>query len=233
HDDLAVALFNYGSLRYVRDEFHEARPYFEEAARIWAAKFGVDGDRSLIARDALASIRAETGDIATALADMASVVAAREAQGETDPLAASLNSYGVVLDRAGRLPESCAQFRRSIAITTKNFPDQPGQARWTRALLGRCLRRSGLLADAESELRWARASFLAQPIEPGPRVAFIDMELARTLRATNADGREIASLYEEALRLRRSKLDPEHPKILESENEGAAFGRGEALPEGV
>ena len=233
HDDLAVALFNYGSLRYVRDEFKEARSYFEEAAKIWAAKFGVDGDRSLTARDAVASIRAELGETDAAVADMREIVRVRETQGENDALAASLNSFGVVLDRAGQLPESCTQFRRSVAITTKNFPDQPDQARWTRALLGRCLRRSDSLADAESELRWARDSFLSQPIEPGPRVAFIDMELARTLRATGGDRTEIASLYEEALRLRRSKLNPEHPKIAESERELAAFGRGEALPEGV
>jgi serine/threonine protein kinase len=232
HDDLAVALFNYGSLRYVRDEFKDALPYFEEAATIWARKFGMDGDRSLVARDALASVRAETGDIA-AVAEMEDVVRIREAQGDNDALAASLNSYGVVLDRAGRLPESCLQFRRSVAIATKIFPDQPDQARWSRALLGRCLRRSGQWAEAESELRWSRTSFLAQPIEPGPRVAFIDMELARTLRAANGNRSEIASLYEEALRLRRSKLNPEHPKIAESERERAAFGRGEALPEGV
>ena len=233
HDDLAVALFNYGSLLYVRDEFSAALPYFEEAATIWAANFGDDGDRTLTARDAMASARAETGDTKRAMSDMAMIVALRETQGENIGLVGTLNSYGIVLDRAARLAESCAQFRRSIDISTTLFPDQPEQARWTRALLGRCLRRSGSFTDAASELRWARDSFLAQPIEPGPRVALIDMELARTLRAAGGESTEIKSLYEEALRLRRSKLNPEHPKIAETEKELAAFGRGEALPEGL
>ncbi|MBL0041209.1 MAG: serine/threonine protein kinase [Xanthomonadales bacterium] len=233
HDDLAVALFNYGSLLYVRDEFASALPYFEEAAKIWAANFGDDGDRTLTARDAMASVRAEIGDTSRATSEMAMIVALRETQGKNIGLVGTLNSYGIVLDRADRLAESCAQFRRSIDISATLFPDQPEQARWTRALLGRCLRRSGSFTDAASELRWARDSFLAQPIEPGPRVALIDMELARTLRAAGGESNEITSLYEEALRLRRSKLNPEHPKIAETERELAAFGRGESLPEGL
>ena len=233
HDDLAVAVFNYGSLLYVRDEFAAALPHFEEAERIWTINFGRKGDRTLTARDAAASTRAELGQHQQAVADMEAVVADREAQGDRDALTATLNSYGIVLDRASRITESCAQFRRALAITTELYPDQPGQLRWTRALLGRCLRRSGTLGEAESELRWARDSFLAQPIEPGPRVAFIDMELARTLRANGGDRHDIQSLYEEALRLRRSKLDPGHPKTDESAKELASFGRGEALPEGV
>ena len=233
HDNLAVAIFNYGTLFYVRDAFAAALPHFDEAVRIWTLNFGATGDRTLTARDAAASTRAELGQHERAMADMAAVVADREAQGDRDALTATLNSYGIVLDRAGRLAESCAQFRRSLAITAELYPDQPGQLRWTRALLGRCLRRSGKLVDAESELRWARESFLAQPIEPGPRVAFIDMELARTLRANGGDRHDIQSLYEEALRLRRSKLDPGHPKTDESAAELASFGRGEPLPEGV
>jgi serine/threonine protein kinase len=233
HDDLAVAVFNYGSLLYFRDEFATALPHFDEAARIWALKFGAAGDRTLTARDAAASARAELGQHERAMADMAAVVSDREAEGDRDALTATLNSYGIVLDRAGRLAESCAQLRRSQALTTELYPDQPGQLRWTRALIGRCLRRSGKLDDAEAELRWARDSFLAQPIEPGPRVAFIDMELARALRANGGDRREIQSLYEEALRLRQSKLDPGHPKTAESASELAAFGRGEPLPEGL
>lgn len=232
HDDLAVALMNYGTLRYVRDEFAEALPYFEEAAAIWTRTFGADGERTLIARDAVAGAQAEIGDIERALIEIRAVVAARERIGGNAALTSALNTYGVALDRAGALDESCAQFRRAIANTTRLNPENPGQSRWTRALLGRCLRRSGDLASAESELRAARDSFLAA-YPPGPRVATINVELARTLRARTDDPNAIQSLYEEALRLRRTQLDPDHPKIAETIAELAAFKRGEALPEGL
>jgi serine/threonine-protein kinase len=232
HDDYAVALLNYGALRYLRDEFAEALPYFEEAARIWTKTFGIDGDRTLTARDAAAGSRAELGDVERAIAEMRSVVAARERNGENDSLTSSLNTYGIVLDRAGRLDESCAQFRRAIEITGRLLPDQPEQSRWTRALLGRCLRRSGDFAAAERELRWARASFL-KAFPAGPRVALIDVELARTLRAAGGDEAEIEALYAEAVRLRQEKLDRGHPKIAEAEREYAAFRSGAALPAGL
>lgn len=232
HDDLAVALMNYGTLRYMRDEFAEALPYFEEAASIWTRTFGADGERTLIAREAVAGAQAELGDIEDALIGIRAVVAARERVGENAALTSALNTYGVVLDRAGALNESCAQFRRAIAVTERLSPENPGQSRWTRALLGRCLRRSGDLASAESELRAARDSFLAA-YPPGPRVATINVELARTLRGRADDPNAIQSLYEEALRLRRAQLDPDHPKTAETTAELAAFKRGEALPAGL
>lgn len=231
HDDLAVALMNYGALRYMRDEFAEALPYLEEAAAIWTRTFGADGDRTLTARDAIAGAQAELGDIERALVEIRAVVAARERIGENAALVSALNTYGVVLDHAGELGESCAQFRRAIAVTTRLAPGNPGQSRWTRALLGRCLRRSGDLVGAESELRWARDSFLAA-FPPGPRVATINIELARTLRTRESNVAEIMRLYAEAVSLRREKLDANHPKIAEAEQERESARQGQPLPNG-
>ena len=230
HDDLAVAQMNYGLLHYFRDDFARALPHFEEAARIWTRTLGPDGERTLTARDALAVVHAELGQHERAIAEINAVVAARERAGENDSLVSALNSRGVVFDRARRLPESCAQFRRAIAITTRLQPDAPEESRWTRALLGRCLRRSGDLAAAATELRFAHRSFHASTMGPGPRTAIVAIELARTLRAQAGAPAAIDGLYQEAIRLRRDKLEPGHARTAEAERERDDWLRGEALP---
>jgi eukaryotic-like serine/threonine-protein kinase len=143
HESVATSSYNLGAFHALRFDYAAARPYFEDAHRIWKARLGENHARTLGALGAIALTMDRTGDAEGARDVEHRVLAGKEAAlGPTHPDLSFTLLHLASLERGlGRPDEAGKLAERALRICEKAYgPDHPQVA----AVLG-------VLADVRAD----------------------------------------------------------------------------------
>jgi tetratricopeptide (TPR) repeat protein len=214
HSEVGKPLNNYGLALFLQHRYAEAVPLFEQACAIWRQTLGEEHINTRTACANLGGALIETGDYARAEPLLVQSVAQTQ---KLDPLrlqSSKFNSYGILLEKTGRLAEAERVLRGGLQIAIDSNNARETLYPWSRTLLGRVLRESDKLPEAREQLEKALAAYDADDLPDGPKTATCLFQLALVRNAQHEPAAAIKPLLERALTVQEAKLGKEHAETV-------------------
>lgn len=210
HEQVAHPLNNYGINLFLQKRFVEAAQAFGAAWEIWRKTLGEEHASTRQVLTNYAGALTEAGDYAQAepllkqAYDYSLKLDPPRGQGSVT------NTYGILLEKTGRLEEAEAVLRKGLAVQFQAYSGDEIHYIWPRVLLGRVLRERGDIAGAREQLEKALIANDKDDYPDGPKTATCLYLLALVRQAQHEPPTQLRPLLERALAVQEPKLGKDH-----------------------